>query len=344
MPAGDLRRGMSAGRPGRAAGLLLVAAAVAVGFALSLGSDGLRPGALVHLWSGEAQGIHADIVRDLRAPRVAAAFACGGLLALAGALMQVLFRNPLADPYVLGLAGGAGAGALAAGAFAVGVVSMFAGAWIGALASIALLLALGASGFRGSAASPAGADMQRILLVGVALASGWGAIVVLVLALAPDASLRGLVFWMMGDFDGAEDWRLPAAVLAAGTALAWLFGRDLDVMCLGDDTALALGVPVRRVRLVAVLLASVCTAAAVATAGTIGFVGLIVPNAMRRLLGNDQRVLLPACAVGGGILLVLADAVARAAVAPMQLPVGAVVALIGVPVFVLLVVRARAAP
>jgi len=332
---------MTASRAAGVMGALALVAVIVVLVCLASGSDGISLRDLQDAVSEEHTSLRAQVLRELRLPRVLTAFACGGLLALAGALMQVLFRNALADPYVLGLAGGAGTGALAAMAFGAGVVSVLAGAWTGALASVGLLLWFGRESFRLGSDSHAPSDAHRLLLTGVALASGWAALITLLLALAPEASLKGLLFWMMGDLDAAESWHLPAAVLGAAAIVAWALGSDLNALCLGDTTARSLGVAIERIRLLAMLLASFVTATAVTTAGTIGFVGLIVPNAMRRAIGNDQRWLIPASVLAGGILLTAADTLARTAIAPMQLPVGAVVALLGVPAFIWLLARGR---
>lgn len=332
---------MTASRPTGVIGALSLAAAIVVLLSLAVGSDGFSLQDLRQALGGEVDTLRAQVVRELRMPRVFTAFACGGLLALAGGLMQVLFRNSLADPYVLGLAGGAGAGALGMMAFGVGTVSALGGAWAGALLSVGMLLWFGRDSFRSTAAPNATRDVHRLLLTGVALASGWAALITLVLALAPDASVRGLLFWMMGDLDAADGWGIPAAVLIVSAIAACALGGNLNVLCLGEATAHTLGVAVERTRLLAILLASLATAAAVTTAGTIGFVGLIVPNAVRWAIGNDQRWLLPASALAGGVLLTAADTLARTTIAPMQLPVGAIVALIGVPTFIGLLARGR---
>lgn len=321
---------------------LALASVLVILASIATGSDGTSARALTSLISRDPASLHSDVILGLRIPRVLTAFACGGLLALAGALMQVLFRNPLADPYILGLAGGAGAGSLLALAFGAGTITAHAGGWIGACASIVLLLALGGASFHRAIGQPQ-EEGHRLLLVGIALASGWGAVITMVLALAPEAQLRGLVFWLMGDVDGAEGYGLPLAALGLVLGATALITRDLNVMCLGAHAAQSLGVAVSRVRLIVVLLASTAAAAAVTTAGTIGFIGLIAPNALRWWIGNDQRWLLPASTLAGGILLTAADTIARSVIAPLQLPVGAIVALIGVPAFVLLVSRGKGA-
>ena len=308
---------------------LLAAASMAV--ALVVGSVAIHPLAVLDALRAPAGGLDADIVRGLRLPRAINAFATGGLLAVAGVLMQVLVRNPLADPYILGISGGAAVGALGAIlAGAVGVVVPGA-AFVGAAASTALVLALGRSG---------GAWMPtRLLLVGVIVAAGWGAVVTCLLALAPDQRLRGMLFWLMGDLADSAGGGTALAALAVGALAALVLARRLNLLAHGDDRAAVLGVEVTRTRLAVYLLASALTAAAVTIAGTVGFIGLVVPHLVRLASGHDHRVLVPGAALLGGGLLVLADTLARTLVAPQQLPVGVVTALIGVPLFLVLLAR-----
>jgi iron complex transport system permease protein len=286
-----------------------------------------------------------EVIWMLRVPRVLAAFAVGGLLAVAGALMQVLLRNPLADPYVLGLSGGAAAGALLAmlAALYLGISQegmAGAGAALGAAAAMLLLFGLVRQPLRHLPVAPFAVG-HRLILTGVMIASGFGAIITLVLSLAPDAQLRGMIFWLLGDLEGSR-FILPAwIVLLAATAWAVANAKGLNLLGRGESFAQLLGVPVVRLRVTTLCVASVATAAAVAAAGTIGFVGLVVPHAIRLSFGNDQRILLPACALAGGSVLTLADLVARTVVAPTQLPVGVITALIGVPVFLWLLSRSR---
>ena len=290
-----------------------------------------------------AQG--SDILLQLRIPRVLAAFAVGGLLALAGALMQLLLRNPLADPYVLGISGGAATGALAMSWLAPAALAAFGmqlGALIGALIATALLFGLARRALMGLtpalSASPAGI---RLILTGVMLSAGFGAFITLMLAIAPEGQLRGMVFWLMGDLDtGQFVW--PAwLILASVTTWAVWNARLLNVLSHGDVVAHLLGLPVRRLRIATLLVASIATATAVSVAGAIGFVGLVVPHALRLILGNDQRLLLPASVLAGGAALTLADLLARSIVAPIQLPVGVITVMIGVPVFLALLTRSR---
>lgn len=285
-----------------------------------------------------ADSPHATIVRELRLPRAAAGFAVGGLLALAGCLMQVLLRNPLADPYVLGISGGAGVGALIA--MLLGLVSfgVSALAFLGALAAMLLVFGL--------AHGSGGWTQTRLLLTGVVVAAGCGAIVALILTLAPEQKIHGMLFWLMGDLSQASTSGPALFMLALALALALPFARELNLLARGMETAAALGVAVPRLRLIVYFVASLATAGAVTTAGSIGFVGLIVPHLTRLAIGpqmgNDQRLLLPAATLAGGCLLVLADTAARTVVAPLQLPVGVLTALIGVPVFLYLLARGRA--
>ncbi|MBI1889542.1 MAG: iron ABC transporter permease [Burkholderiales bacterium] len=312
---------------------------VTVAIALLCGSSGC--------FTSAAQ---ADIFWQLRLPRALAAFAVGGLLALAGALMQLLLRNPLADPYVLGVSGGAAAGALGmmwltpAGMAVAGVqLTMHVGALAGALFAVGLLFGLARGALlRLSPMAFGAAPGVRLILTGVMIASGFGALITLILSTAPDAQLRGMVFWLMGDLENSQWYGLAWAVLGLVSVWAVANAARLNVLAHGDATAQLLGVRVVPLRTAAILIASLATAAAVSVAGTIGFVGLVVPHALRLAVGNDQRLLLPASALAGGIALCLADLLARTVIAPIQLPVGVITALIGVPVFLVLLARGRA--
>jgi iron complex transport system permease protein len=316
------------------AGWLALLAAIALFAAVACGSSGCR----FFSWSDE-------VIWALRLPRALAAFAVGGLLALAGALMQVLLRNPLADPYVLGLSGGAAAGALAAlltasyfGFARDGAAGV--GAALGAAVALALLFGLLRQSMRQLAVAQFAAG-HRLILTGVMIAAGFGALITLMLTLAPDVQLRGMVFWLMGDLEDSR-FILPAWIVLL-LALAWALRRagQLNLLGRGEGFAQLLGVPVVRLRIATLCVASLATAAAVTVAGTIGFIGLVVPHAIRLAFGNDQRILLPASVLAGGALLTLADLAARTVVAPTQLPVGVITALVGVPVFLWLLSRSR---
>lgn len=293
--------------------------------ALLLGSVPLAPQTLWQVVNGTADELARTLVIDIRLPRALAAMATGGMLALAGCLMQVLLRNPLADPYILGVSGGAAVGALMAITAGLGGFWIGGNAFAGALAVtlIVFVLARGQGGW----------TPTRLLLVGVVIAAGMGALISLILALGPDSSLRGMLFWLMGDFSFVRAWRGQMALLVVVLAICLAMARPLNLLTRGEKQATLLGVDVGPLRVAIYLLSSLLTAAAVTTAGSIGFVGLVVPHLVRLMAGSDHRIVLPASALLGGSLLVVADTLARTVVAPRQLPVGALTALIGVPLF-----------
>lgn len=303
--------------------ILLLPAALLL--ALSWGSSGWS-------WPLGADAQMRRIILELRLPRALAALATGALLAQAGCLMQVLLRNPLADPYVLGLSGGAAAFALLGMSLGLSFLPIPLLAFAGSLLTMILVFVL--------AAGHGPWSTTRVLLTGVVVAAGWGAIISLILATGPDASLRSMLYWLMGDLSYAglsAWWLLP---LAAGTGLLWLRARSLNVLTAGEKQAALLGESSRARLWEIYVTASLLTALAVSLAGAIGFVGLIVPHLMRLLVGADHRRLLPAAALFGGSFLVLADTAARSLFSPRQLPVGVLTALIGVPLFLLLMYRA----
>jgi iron complex transport system permease protein len=243
----------------------------------------------------------------------------------------VLLRNPLADPYVLGISGGAAVGALTAmlGGLALAFVNL--GAFAGAFFATLLVFGL--------AHGDSSWTRTRLLLTGVIVAAGCGAVVALILSVAPEQQLHGMLYWLMGDAGQIVDARPALAVLVLGLALTLPVARELNLLARGEVLAASLGIAVARLKRIAYVLASLFTAVAVTTAGSIGFIGLVVPHLVRLAVGNDQRLLLPAAALAGGSLLVLADTLARTIVAPTQLPVGVLTALLGVPVFLFLLGR-----
>ncbi len=313
--------------------LLGASAVLSIAAAVAIGSTALDP---LQLWHGLVDAddsLARTLILDLRLPRAVCAFATGATLALAGVLMQVLLRNPLADPYILGVSGGASVAALAAMLAGLGGLWIDAGAAAGALVATLLVFAL--------AHGEGGWTPTRLLLIGVVVAAGCGAIVSLMLALGSESRLRGMVFWLMGDFSTSTSPARVIAVLVPVLLLAVLFARSLNLLARGEIEARALGLPLGRVRTSLFVASSVLTAAAVTTAGSIGFVGLVTPHLVRMMLGSDHRVLVPAAAILGGVLLVLADLLARTVIAPRQLPVGALTAMIGVPLFLVLMRRQR---
>ena len=318
----------------RSALTLLAAVAVAALVAsVALGTVSIPPARLLAVLLDDDRSTEALILWDLRLPRTLTAFAVGGSLALAGALIQVLLRNPLGDPYVLGVSGGASAAVLAALLAGLPVAWQPGLAFVGAALSMTLVFALG--GRDGAL------GVERLLLTGVVVATGWAALISFALSVAPPAQLPGMLFFLMGDLaDAPTPW--PAAIaLVAGLALALAFARDLNLLTLGELRAATLGVEVGRLRLGLYLLSSLLTAVAVSTAGGIGFVGLVAPHMVRLAGGSDHRWVLPGAVLLGGALLTLADTAARVAVAPRQLPVGVLTALVGVPLFLYLLHRRR---
>jgi iron complex transport system permease protein len=318
-------------RPAALLPLLLLAGCCLFAVALATGTQGFMPGPAWQAIFGTG-GMERDVILALRLPRALAAFGCGALLALAGALLQALLRNPLADPFVLGISGGAGTAMLLAMFVGLGGIVLAIAGLAGASLSLGVLLLLA---WRG------GLRPQRLLLAGVILSSAWGAVVTLLLALAPDAPLRGMVFWLMGDLSGVESDMaiLPLAGALLALLAAWPLARGFDALAQGELSARALGVPVDRLRVVALALAAAITTLVVLVAGSIGFVGLVTPHLLRLAGLRRHRVLLPGCVLGGGMLLLLADLAARTLVAPLQLPVGAVTAALGAPVFLWLLAR-----
>ena len=312
--------------------LLSVAALGSLALAGALGSELFGPRAWLAALL-EPASANGELLWRLRLPRALAAFSVGAMLAISGCLMQVLLRNPLADPYILGVSGGAAFATL------LGMTLGAAGALLpplalaGALASILLVfsLARGSGPWSGT----------RLLLTGVVTAAGWGALISLVLALGREGTLRGMLFWLMGDLSYARLPAWAAGVLLLVLAVVMAMARSLNVLSMGETTARLLGESTRRLLWTVYFLASLLTAAAVSIAGSIGFVGLIVPHLVRLALGSDHRVLVPASALFGGTFLVLSDTLARTVIAPRQLPVGVITALVGVPLFLLLLNRAR---
>jgi iron complex transport system permease protein len=274
----------------------------------------------------------AGVLLDLRLPRVLLAALVGGMLAIAGASYQGVFRNPLADPYLLGAAAGAGLAATLVIAYSpkgIGPIpTLPLAAFVGALAGVGMSYALG------SVASRHGGGSATLLLAGVAVTAFLTAIQTVVQQANAD-SLRQVYSWILGQL-GAGHWsevRLVLPYMAASTAVLLLAGRAIDVLSVGDDEASTLGIRPRRVRLLVLLAASLGTASAVAVSGLIGFVGLVIPHVVRRLAGSSYRTVLPVSLLAGGAFLVLADLIARTVMAPAELPIGVITAFVGAPFF-----------
>lgn len=280
------------------------------------------------------------IVQRLRIPRAVQAGLVGGALAASGATFQALLRNPLAEPYILGISGGAAAGAVGAtvlGWAALSPLALPAAAFAGALLAIVLV-------FRIATAAGRAVDTRVLLLAGVVSGAFFNAAVLLLLTFADLEEYRAAMFWIMGSFSGASWTGIGTLALYFGPALLLLLAlaRPLNLLAVGEDTAAYLGISVEKVKLIGYGTASLVAAAAVATSGVIGFVGLVVPHTVRLLWGSDHRFLLPASILLGAAFLMLADALARIAFAPSELPIGVVTAFVGVPFFVWLLRRGSA--
>jgi iron complex transport system permease protein len=306
---------------------LLAATTAVFWLSLLLGSVHLSAHQVWQGFTGASPLAHT-LIFELRLPRVLAAFAVGGLLALAGVLMQVLLRNPLADPFIMGVSGGASVAALLAILLGAGTVVIGAAASVGAFAATVLVFGL--------AYSSDGWTATRLLLTGVVIASGTSAIVSLLLTLGEDTRLRGMLFWLMGDLSFAGSPCSLLLLLALATVIGLLSARHLNVLARGELQALSVGVPVSVLRAGIFLSSSVLTAATVTAAGTIGFVGLVTPHIARLLVGSDHRRVMPAAVLMGACTVATADLLARTLLSPRQLPVGALTALVGVPLFLLL--------
>jgi iron complex transport system permease protein len=312
--------------------VLVVAVCLLIGL-----SAGAVPLPLSAVWAGlwHSDAAASAIVRELRAPRVVLAFLVGGSLGICGAALQAMIRNPLAEPYLLGLSSGAGLGAViaiatrAGGAWAVPVA-----AFIGALSAVALV-------YRLSLVSGRRLDPHVLLLSGVVVGAFAGALMSAVMVLSDAPGVRNAFLWLLGGF-GTASWRALAVFTVYASipvALLLFHARSLDLIALGDEPAHHLGAEVDRLRRVVYLSTALLTAASVATCGIIGFVGLVVPHAVRTVFRPLHRTLLPIVFLVGGCFLVLADVVSRTVVRPLELPVGVITALIGVPLFALLLRR-----
>ncbi len=287
--------------------------------------------------TGEGEGAARDIILRFRLPRVLLGALVGGGLALAGATFQALLRNPLAEPYILGISGGASVGAVSV--IALGLVSESSwalplAAFAGALLAIALV-------FRVATATGRAMDVRVLLLAGVVIAAFFSAVIAFILAISPARTVQTAVLWSLGSLAGAgwgSVWLAAAYTLPAALVLLTL-ARPLNLMAIGEETAYYLGADVEGVKRSALVIAALITAAGVAVAGVIGFVGLVVPHAVRLLIGSDHRALLPLSFLGGAAFLTAADLLARMLLAPTEIPLGVVTAFVGVPVFLVLLRR-----
>ncbi len=314
---------------------LAVLAVITIFAAMASGSAAIGMADAIRALAGDAPDHIRALVMDLRLPRALTAFGVGGLLAVAGVLMQVLLRNPLAEPYILGSSGGAAVAALLGMLLGWGSAFIDLAAFGGAMTATLLVFSI--------AQGTGSWTPTRLLLTGVVLAAGFSAATTLLLALSPDQNLRGMLFWLMGDLSFAYSPGRGLWLLAAITIAGTLVARHLNVLARGELQAAIVGLPVASFRLIIFSVTALATAVSVTTVGVIGFIGLVVPHLIRLLVGSDHRIVLPASALAGGSLLVVADTLARTVMAPRQLPVGALTAALGVPLFLILMSRSRRA-
>lgn len=324
-------------KPALRLALLAAAAALALLIGVRVGAVPLSTREVIDGVRGAGDPATVAIVRRLRLPRAVLAAMVGGSLAASGATFQALLRNPLAEPYIMGVSGGAATGAVAAivltGSLASGGVIALS-AFAGAIAAVVLVFRIAASVGRTL-------DTRVLLLAGVVMGVFFNACILLALTFAETDAFRAAIFWIMGSLSGAA-WSqvaLLGAVLVPGALLLFALARPLNLLAVGEETAAYLGTRVERTKLLAYGTASLLTAASVAVSGVIGFVGLVIPHVVRLLWGGDHRFLLPASVLLGAAFLVLADALARTAAAPMELPLGVITAFVGVPFFIYLLRR-----
>jgi len=334
-PSERLRLGQPWTRQGWVIPALVVLLLISMGLSLFVGSIPIDWQELMSALHAGEPSVSSTVVFDLRLPRALSALVVGASLSLAGVLMQVLLRNPLADPYVLGTSGGAAAFALLVIFLGLPYQSIPLAAGIGSVLSMGLLFLLARGEGDWSSA--------RLLLTGIVLASGWGALISFILSITQGAEIHSMLFWLMGDFRAAPPGVVRWALLLVVLALSLFVARDLNLLAGGELRAQSLGVSTRVLRLGILFAASLLTAAAVTLSGSIGFVGLVVPHMMRLLVGADHRRLVPASALAGSCLLVLAEMMARTVLSPQQLPVGVITAFVGVPLFLYLLRRGHQA-
>ncbi|TVR60449.1 MAG: iron ABC transporter permease [Gemmatimonadales bacterium] len=331
------RLGGPALREAGAVGLLLVLAGVSILLSARFGAVPLTSTEVLSVLTGGGSETHRFIVLELRLPRALLGILVGGGLALAGAVFQALLRNPLAEPYILGISGGAAAGAvlvLSLGLASAASWFLPGAAFAGALLAIALVFGVAVSADRRL-------DVRVLLLSGVVVGAFFSACIALILALAESEVVRSAVLWMMGSLAGAT-WQtvgIVAVYTIPSCLLLLTLARALNLMSIGEETASYLGTEVEGVKRLAYGVASLVAAAGVAFAGVIGFVGLVIPHGVRLVMGSDHRMLLPLSFLAGGAFLTLADLLARVVLAPTEIPIGVITAFVGVPFFLLLLRR-----
>ncbi|MBM88740.1 MAG: ABC transporter permease [Gammaproteobacteria bacterium] len=295
-------------------------------FSFLSGSIDLTLSTLVTEFINPGNSLESQILREIRIPRTLAAFTTGALLAISGVIMQVILRNPLADPYILGISGGAAVGALSAILLGASGIVLNNAAFVGALFSVGLVFGISNKYGRWS--------ITRLLLTGIVVSAGWGAVINILLTTSSSNNVQSMLFWLMGDLSQSRVHIGHYALLSFGLIGGLLLSRSLNVLSRGELIAQGLGINLKSLRLTLYLAASLFTATAVTTAGSVGFVGLVIPHMLRLIGARDHRVLMPCSILLGGSFLTIADSLARTIIAPQQLPVGVVTAIIGVPTFI----------
>ncbi len=313
--------------------VLILFSVMCLWLGITIGSTDIPTSEIISVLSGKHSPLTETLLFEVRLPRVVSSFIVGALLALSGALLQALLRNPLADPYVLGVSGGASVGALIAILLGLGIAVVNISAFIGSMISMLIVFGLGRMRSSG--------DTLGLLLTGVIVAAGWGAVISLLLVISPNTSIQGMLFWLMGDLGNANDYGFTSVLLFTGLIAAWVLARPLNLLVQGENVVAALGTHPVYLRFAIYFMASIMTGAAVSLGGNIAFIGLITPHLLRLAGSNDYRLLIPHCVLLGGSLLLLSDTLARSILAPQQLPVGIITACIGVPVFLYLLIRSR---
>ncbi len=321
-------------------GLLVLTLSIAA--AVTIGPSGVGASAVVHSVGARVLGgssgldaIQEAIIWDLRLPRTLLAALCGAGLAVCGAVLQSLLRNPLADPFVLGVSSGASMGAVTVVVLGVGAgtVGMGGGAFLGALVAFGIVLLL---------AHLAGGTTERVVLAGVAATQLFSALTSFIVFTSSDPEqTRGVLFWLLGSLAAAR-WSevvACAVVIAVGLTVCLVMAAALDAFTFGNDAAASLGVDVARTRATLLVATALITAVVVSSSGSIGFVGLVLPHVARALVGVRHRVLMPVVALLGAVLLIWVDTAARVVLAPQEVPVGVATALVGVPAFIVVFVR-----
>ncbi len=312
-------------------GFLIVLLAGVIVWSLSVGASGIPAGKVIGILLQGGSPVEHSIICDIRLPRILMGLAIGGCLSLAGVILQGLFRNPLVEPYTLGISGGAALGVaanIALGISAVGAYTLPVSGLLGAGAVIVFLY------FSSLRTGPV--KLQGLLLNGVMISFIASSLVMLLMSIASSESLHGIVFWMMGSLGGADisfiNFMLGLAFAALATGYA--FCLPLNALALGEEEARHLGIPVEQVKKILFIFCAILTGICVSMAGMIGFVGLVVPHVMRRLVGTDHRILLGASFLGGAIFLVASDTLARVVIAPLELPVGVITGIVGGSIFI----------